>query len=70
VGILSGLVQVTLLKPRVSDVQNVMEDAAGIKGLYRNRITRALLVFFLSSIGSSIGTFVAIPGIITRLFAK
>ena len=59
VGILSGLVQVTLLKPRVSDVQNIMEDANGIKGWYRNRITRALLVFFFSSLGSSIGTFVA-----------
>jgi len=63
VGILSGLVQVTLLKPRVSDVQNIMEDANGLKGWYRNRITRALLVFFLSSLGSSIGTFVSIPAI-------
>jgi len=63
VGILSGLVQVTLLKPRVSDVQNIMEDSANLKGWYRNRITRALLVFFLSSLGSSIGTFVSIPAI-------
>jgi pheromone shutdown-related protein TraB len=63
VGILSGLVQVTLLKPRVSDVQNIMEDANGLKGWYRNRITRALMVFFLSSLGSSIGTFVSIPAI-------
>jgi len=63
VGILSGLVQITLLKPRVSDAQNIMEDANGLKGWYRNRITRALLVFFLSSLGSSIGTFVSIPAI-------
>jgi len=63
VGILSGLIQVTLLKPRVSDVQNIMEDSAKLKGWYRNRITRALLVFFLSSLGSSIGTFVSIPAI-------
>jgi len=63
VGILSGLVQVTFLKPRVSDVQNIMEDTANLKGWYRNRITRALLVFFLSSLGSSIGTFVSIPAI-------
>jgi pheromone shutdown-related protein TraB len=63
VGILSGLVQVTLVKPRVSDAQNIMEDATGLKGWYGNRITRALLVFFLSSLGSSIGTFVSIPAI-------
>jgi pheromone shutdown-related protein TraB len=69
VGILSGLVQVTFVKPRVSDVQDIMEDAAGLKGWYRNRITRALLVFFLSSIGSSIGTFVSIPAI-AGLLAK
>ena len=59
VGILSGLVQVTLSKPRVSDVQDITQDTTSLKGIYRNRITRALLVFFLSSLGSSIGTFVA-----------
>ncbi|MDR2966140.1 MAG: TraB/GumN family protein [Treponema sp.] len=67
VGVLSGLVQVTFIKPRVVDAQNVSEDVASLKGWYRNRITRALLVFFLSSLGSSIGTFVSIP-VIARLF--
>jgi pheromone shutdown-related protein TraB len=69
VGIFSGLVQVTFRKPRVSDVQNITEDATSIKGIYSNRITRALLVFFLSSLGSSIGTFVSIP-VITGLLVK
>jgi pheromone shutdown-related protein TraB len=69
VGLLSGLVQVSLRKPRVSDVQDIMGDAASLKGWYRNRITRALLVFFLSSLGSSIGTFVSVP-IIASLLAK
>ncbi|MDR0323036.1 MAG: TraB/GumN family protein [Treponema sp.] len=61
VGILSGLVQAALRKPRVSDVQSIMEDTASIKGVYRNRITKALLVFFFSSLGSSIASFVLIP---------
>ena len=69
VGILSGLVQVTFRKPRVKDVQDLSGDSASLKGLYRNRITRALLVFFLSSLGSSIGTFVSIPAI-AGLLAK
>ena len=60
VGILSGLVQVTMRKPRVSDVQDMTADTTSLKGIYRNRITRALLVFFLSSLGSSIGSFVLI----------
>jgi len=67
VGILSGIVQAALKKPRVSDVQKLTEDAASLKGFYQNRITRALLVFFLSSLGSSIGTFVSIPAIVGRL---
>jgi pheromone shutdown-related protein TraB len=66
VGILSGLVQVTVSKPRVSDVQNITEDSTSIKGVYRNRITKVLLVFFFSSMGSSIATFVLIP-LMTRI---
>jgi len=61
VGILSGLVQVTVSKPRVSDVLNITDEATNLKGWYKNRITRALLVFFLSSLGSSIATFILIP---------
>jgi len=63
VGILSGLVQATVRKPRVADAENISEDVASLKGAYRNRISRVLLVFFLSSLGSSIGTFVSIPAI-------
>jgi pheromone shutdown-related protein TraB len=69
VGLISGIVQVTLSKPRVSDAECIMEDAGSLRGWYRNRITRALLVFFLSSLGSSIGTFVSISTI-AALFAR
>lgn len=67
VGLLSGLVQITFHKPRVADMQNLSGDVTGIKSIYRNRITRALLVFFLSSLGSSIGTFVSFPNIAALL---
>jgi pheromone shutdown-related protein TraB len=63
VGILSGLVQALFRKPRVCDAENIAEDVTSLKGAYRNRISRVLLVFFLSSLGSSIGTFVSIPAI-------
>jgi pheromone shutdown protein TraB len=69
VGLFSGLVQVTFRKPRVSDVQNISDDSTGLRGIYRNRITRALLVFFLSSIGGAIGNFIAIAKI-AALLAK
>ena len=59
VGLLTGLIQVTFVKPKVADVQNITDDVSSLKGIYRNRVSRALLVFFLSSLGSSIGTFVS-----------
>jgi pheromone shutdown-related protein TraB len=69
VGIISGIVQVTFSKPRVADAQDITADTTSLKGLYRNRITRALLVFFLSSLGSSIGAIVSISAI-AGLLAK
>jgi pheromone shutdown-related protein TraB len=60
VGILSGLVQATVRKPRVTDAENIAEDVSSLKGIYRNRISRTLLVFFLSSLGSSIATWPAL----------
>jgi pheromone shutdown protein TraB len=41
---------------------------AGVKGFFKNRITRTLLVFLFSTIGSAIGTFVGIP-FLTSLLA-
>jgi len=63
VGIFSGLVQITFSKPQVADVQNITQDATSIKGVYKNRITKALLVFFLSTIGGMIGNFISFPAI-------
>ncbi|GAB1481969.1 TraB/GumN family protein [Treponema sp.] len=61
VGLFSGVTEATLRKPRVSDVQNLSDDITSIRGFYRNRVTRALLVFFLSSLGGAIGNFISIP---------
>ena len=70
VGFFSGFVQVSFLKPRVSDAQNIIDDVGSLKGFYCNRITRALLVFFLSSLGSSAGTFISVPALAAGLFVK
>jgi pheromone shutdown-related protein TraB len=63
VGIFSGITEATMRKPRVADAQNITGDVSSLKGIYRNRITRALLVFFLSSLGGAIGNFIAIPSL-------
>jgi pheromone shutdown protein TraB len=67
----SGLVQAAVCKPNVSDAENIAADAASLKGIYRNRITRVLLVFFLSSLGSSAATFISgsvLADFVFRLF--
>ncbi|MGN0729332.1 TraB/GumN family protein [Treponema sp.] len=58
IGFVSGIVQALVKKPSVGDMENLQADSSSIKGFYKNRILRVLLVFFLSSIGSSIGTFI------------
>ncbi len=58
-GFVTGLVQAFVAPPQVKDMERVSEDIAKLSGWWRNRLTRVLLVFFLSSLGSAIGTMVA-----------
>lgn len=67
VGIVSGIVQAYFCKPKVKDLESLSEDAGTLKGFYKNRILRVLLVFILSSLGSSIGTFAASGKLISLL---
>ena len=67
VGLFTGLVQAWVRKPKVEDMEHLIDDASSLKGLYKNRIGRILLVFFLSSLGGSIGNFIAVPALIGSL---
>ncbi|MFO7554480.1 MAG: TraB/GumN family protein [Desulfobacterales bacterium] len=60
-GWVSGLVEAFSRKPKVRDFENLPEDILSIKGFWKNKITRILLVVVFTNLGSSIGTFVAIP---------
>ena len=68
VGMFSGLIQVLMRKPRVTDAQNIIDDVGSLRGFYRNRITRALLVFFFTQLGGVIGTFLTVPALAAGLF--
>ena len=68
VGIVSGLLEAVLKKPRVTDFETLHDDIVSIRGFYRNRFTHVLLVFFFSTIGSAIGTFIGIPFLSSLLF--
>jgi pheromone shutdown protein TraB len=61
VGIVAGLLEAVLRKPRVQDFENLHEDIQNFRGFYRNRLTHVLLVFLFATIGSAIGTFIGIP---------
>ena len=58
-GMVTGLVESWLRKPTVADLERLRDDAAHLKGWFRNPATRILLVFSFSNLGSAIGTWVA-----------
>jgi pheromone shutdown-related protein TraB len=66
-GWVSGLVEAFSRKPKVKDLQSLPEDILSIRGFWRNKVTRILLVVVFTNLGSSIGTFVAFPVIVKLL---
>ncbi|NNG02294.1 MAG: TraB/GumN family protein [Desulfobacteraceae bacterium] len=60
-GWVSGLVEAFSRKPRVRDFESLSEDILSVRGFWRNKVTRILLVVVFTNLGSVIGTFVAIP---------
>ncbi len=70
IGFCTAIIQAIVCKPKVSDMETLQDDVTSVKGFYKNRILRTLLVFILSSIGSTIGTFIGgadIIGILSNL---
>jgi len=60
-GWVAGLVEALLRKPKVKDFEDLSEDISSLRGFWKNKITRILLVVVFTNVGSSLGTFVAIP---------
>lgn len=70
VGFCTAIVQAIVCKPKVSDMETLQDDVSSLKSFYKNRILRALLVFILSSLGSTLGTFIGgadIIGILSNI---
>ncbi|MDR2588765.1 MAG: TraB/GumN family protein [Spirochaetales bacterium] len=61
VGMLTGLLEAYLRKPKVEDFESLHNDITSVKGFFRNRFTHVLLVFFFSSLGGMAGNFIALP---------
>ncbi len=58
-GMVTGVIESWLRKPKVSDLEQLRDDTTSLKGWFKNPATRILLVFFFSNLGSAIGTWVA-----------
>lgn len=66
-GWVSGLVEAFSRKPRVRDLETLPEDILSMRGFWKNKVTRILLVVVFTNLGSAIGTFVAIPMMLKML---
>ncbi|MET3699700.1 pheromone shutdown-related protein TraB [Bacillus oleivorans] len=66
-GWFAGFVQAYFSRPTVKDFESLTEDVFSVKGFWRNKVTRILLVVVLCNLGSSIGTFIGGADVI-RLF--
>ena len=67
-GWVAGLVEAFIGKPKVKDFENLPSDILSLKGFWKNKITRILLIVVFTNLGSSLGAFVAIP-LMARVFA-
>ena len=58
-GWFAGLVEAIIRKPKVKDFEDLAIDTATLKGFWKNRVTKILLVVVFANIFSSIATFVS-----------
>jgi len=66
-GTFSALVEVHMRKPAYADFLTLRDDAQTLRGWYRNRVTRVVLTFLLTSAGSALGLWLAGLQILNRL---
>jgi pheromone shutdown-related protein TraB len=58
-GMVTAAAELWLRKPLVSDFSHLRKDTTHLAGWWKNRVSRTLLVFLFSTIGSALGTYVA-----------
>jgi len=58
-GMVTAAIELYLRKPNVGDFSELKKDTTHISGWWKNKVARTLLVFFFSTLGSAIGTYVA-----------
>ncbi|WP_226084924.1 TraB/GumN family protein [Mesobacillus sp. S13] len=68
-GWFAGLTQAYIRRPSVKDFETLSEDVFSVKGFWRNKVSRVLLIVVLANLGSSLGTFIGGADVI-RVFIE
>ena len=66
-GMVTAAVEIFLHKPRVGDFSKLRHDVTKWQGWWKNRVSKILLVFMFSTLGSAAGTYIAGFRIFDRL---
>jgi pheromone shutdown-related protein TraB len=66
-GMVVGLVESYLRKPKVADFERLRDDIASFPMWWKNGVVRVLLIFFFANMGSAIGTYVAGASIVQQI---
>jgi len=69
VGFVAAAVELYMRKPQVGDFATLRSDVSQLKGWWHNRVSRVLLVFLLTTLGSAMGTYIGGARIFGRLFS-
>ncbi|MBT7522682.1 MAG: TraB/GumN family protein [Nitrospina sp.] len=68
-GMVVGLVESYLRKPKVADFERLKDDISSFPMWWKNGVARVLLVFFFANVGSAFGTYVAGASIIKQILS-
>lgn len=66
-GMVVGLVEAWLRKPTVADCERINQDVQTWRGIYRNPVTRVLLVTVASTMGAALGAWIGLSWIVALL---
>nr|ALS89095.1 traB: TraB family [uncultured bacterium] len=58
-GWVAGIVEAFIRKPRVGDLETIIDDITSLKGWWSNRVSRILLIMAITNIGARLGTAVS-----------
>jgi pheromone shutdown-related protein TraB len=70
VGFVAAAVELYMRKPQVGDFATLRRDTTSPRGWWRNRVSRVLLVFLLTTLGSAMGTYIGGARIFGHLFGS